>query len=263
MAGADSPDTEFEAAQLAVRRARRQRVDERGAFDQFCKRVERLPTGGDQPDMAPDPNCVVVCRHETAMTGPGAVREAYEATVMAVPHYWDVYDDPFSEHVATELGHDVTTDLRRAGTLTPALKRRVVEAAAAAHQRRVDAIRTLEAERSALDGARQAIVDILDGLSGAESTDDLSDRRVEAIRDRCRTVARKRRTHLADHDLVRETEPAWVSSADSAVKPRLSTLYADLSARDPVLAAVDQLRGVLPEPKTDDDVVSEWVGSNR
>jgi hypothetical protein len=263
MAGADSIHTEFEAAGLAVRRARRQRADERGAFDQFCMRVEGLPTGGDQPDMAPDANCAIACRHEMETTGPGAVREAYEATVMAVPHYWEVYDDPFSEHVATELGHDVTTDLRRAGTLTPTLKQRVVDAAAAAHHRRVDAIRTLDAERSALDGARQAIVDILDGLSGAESTDDFSDQRIEAIRDRCRTIARKRRTHLAEHDLVRETEPTWVSSADSAVQPRLSTLYADLSARDPVLAAVDQLRSVLPETGVDTDVVSEWIESNR
>jgi hypothetical protein len=265
MAGTDVPHAAaFEAAARAVRRARRQRVDERGAFDQFCKRVERLSTGGDQPDMAPDPNCAVVSRHETDTAGSGAVRDAYESTVMVVPHYWDVYDDCFSEHFAMELGHDLLADLQRAGRLTPALQQRIVDTAATAHQRRIDAIEILDDERLALEEARQALGDVADALSGAGSPDAVSAGRTEAVRERCVAVRRQRRAHLAAHDLVRETEPAWVSSAAAAVRPRLSTMYAELSVRDPVLAAIDQLTAQLPETGVDADPVSSTrVESDR
>jgi len=237
--------TEFEAAHQKLRVVRRRYVDERGALDQFCKRVERLSTGCGQPEAPPDTDCAAALRSDTGATSPAVLRRAYEQTVMEVPHYRAVYGDPLTEHLAAELGQDVAIALQHAVRVTPGLQERVLETASAAHQRRVDAIEILDAERESLDLAERTLADIVEALPAEAGCP--ANHRVAALKERCEVLARTRRAHLREHGLDRE-------QADGArdgrpCSPALSTLYESLSVRDPILSVVESLLDRLPKKR--------------
>lgn len=251
----ETPTAYFEEARTAVRVARRETVDERGALDQFCQRVERLPTAGPQPERAPDPTCAAVVR--AADDGLSAVRRAYETTVMAVPHHENRHDVSFVEHVAAELGSAVATALRRETALSSTLKTDLLEATQRARERRVVTVRALDEESASLERAEQRVRDLLDALAdesqgqtkdatGGKETD--ADSRLAGLQERCDEMASARRSTLADpkYGLApRDEEP----TADGmvSVRPRLSTVYDDLPVRDPVLATLASLGQLIAE----------------
>ncbi|MFB6180233.1 MAG: hypothetical protein ABEI77_10985 [Halorientalis sp.] len=218
------PADSIEVARDQLRLARRVRVDERGAFDQFCKRVEGLPVDGVHTSPAPDSACAASLR--PADHGLDAVRRAYETTVMAVPHYDEAYGDPYRTHLATELGADLVRNLARATRLTPQLQSRLVDAASAARERRVESIRTLDAEAVTLDRTEQLAVDLLDAL-----TDDATAKRaLDPLEQRCRRHVRSRQSVLNDEST-----------------PLLADLYADDPGVDPVLVTLETVLARMTE----------------
>jgi len=227
------PTAHLRTARDRVRGRRRELVDERDALDQFCQRVERLPVADAGASAAPAADCAAtIRRRDDALT---ALRTAFERTVMAVPHYRERYDDPTTERLAAELGHDLAGAIRRATRLTPALRDRIRDAVAAAHDRRTERLTALDDERTRLDRTEAAVHDLLDALA-ATADDDHDTPRLSRVERRCRSM-------LADRRAFRER--------DDATTGLLADVYADLSVDDPVVATVEAVEHLAASYRAD------------
>lgn len=219
---ADEPTAHLRTAQDRVRGRRRELVDERDALDQFCQRVERLPVADAGASTAPAADCAATIRpRDDALA---SLHTAFERTVMAVPHYRDRYDDPATERLAAELGHDLAGTLRRATRLTPALQDRVRDAVADAHDRRTERITALDDERTRLDRTEVTVHDLLDALAAVERAATGTDRRLAHVERRCDSL-------LADRRTLRDRE--------DTTSGLLADVYADLTVGDPIVATVE------------------------
>ncbi|WP_424016705.1 DUF7260 family protein [Halorientalis pallida] len=224
MPGTTHPLDPLDAARDRLQVRRRRLVDERDAFDRFCRRVETLPTA--EAVDVPDAVLAVTTRTER---GPSALRAAYDGTVMTVPHIDDedasvpAFDDLLSEATRAEL--------RWAARLTPGLQAAVLDDATAAHERRVDRIRAVDAELASLDRTEAVARDLLAVESSADAAAD-DEARLASLDRRCRRHAARRRATLANRE-----------DADAPALP--PDFYADLD-EDPVLSVIDAVRDLLP-----------------
>ncbi|MFD1587861.1 hypothetical protein ACFR9U_12795 [Halorientalis brevis] len=228
------PTASLDAARTQLRLVRRELVDERAAFDQFCKRAERLSVDGAHATVAPDPTCAASVRPDD--DGLAAVRRAYETTVMAVPHYRDAYDDPYTTHLAAELGSQLARTVRRATMLTPELRARIVDAASTAHERRVDRIRTIDAELATLDRTEQLALDLLDAVAATATATAHERSRVTHIERRCRD-------RMAARESILDHESTGI----------VADLYEDEPGVDPVLTTLETVLARVAEWTTKRD----------
>lgn len=95
------------------------------------------------------------------------VREAYRATVMAVDHFEDVYDETLGEHVASELGRDLAVGVIGGDSsgFTASFKRTLLSAVREARTSRGRLLDSFERERTSLDTARRDLRDIVNGAT--------------------------------------------------------------------------------------------------
>ena len=264
---ADEGSDQVRAALAALRVERRRVVDEREAFRAFRGRVSSIPdesgsagtarseldgrrgVGGavgsavrDAVGNAPRPGSRLV-----------AVRDAYRATVMSVPHYEAEYDDTYERSVAEEFGPELAYALTRTNCFRGEYKRSLLsaaESAVAERKRLLDAveseIESVERADSRLGPIRSEIGAIEDeiGVAGSEGVDgaDVDDlgfgaldacrTRAEALRDDCDRIAARRQRVLADHR-------RRLALGDDVDLP--TYCYQGLDVSYPVLAAVGVL----------------------
>lgn len=125
-----SPDTLrrlFDAGYECLAEERRRTTAELGALETFVDEVRALPT----KSVSFDAGRATVTRSTHAHVGTdgtGAVRDAYETTLMGVAHYDEEYDDTYVESVAKELGPDVAAALVERSVLDDQLKSAVLSA---------------------------------------------------------------------------------------------------------------------------------------
>lgn len=232
MPDASHPLEPLAAARDRLRVRRRRLVDERDAFDQFCTRVERTPTA--DPVEVPDPVLAVTTRTDR---GPPLLRDAYEATVLSVPHV-DASDASVPAYEAV-LSPETRAELRWAVRLTPALRTAILGDATAAHERRVDRIDAIDAELAAVDRTAAVARDLLAVESSADAgTGEAA--HLAALDRRCRRHAARRRATLATRE---DTEEAGLPA----------DVYADLDGTDPVLSVLDAVRTLLSRVSGDAD----------
>jgi len=254
---ADEGSDPIRAARSALRVERRRVVDEREAFRAFRGRVSSIPDesgrtdpadgagiGGPGSTRAPgstgggfggatDDGAGGGAIGGGAATPAGsrlvAVRDAYQSTVMSVPHYETEYDDTYERSVAAEFGPELAYALTRTNCFHEEYKRSLLSAVETAVQEREAFLDALESEiesveraRSRLDPIRTEIAAIEEELGvgaesetdgvrrkndGADETDgedfgalDACRTRTEALREDCDRVAARRQRVLADHE---------------------------------------------------------------
>ncbi|SEN53797.1 hypothetical protein SAMN05216388_1003345 [Halorientalis persicus] len=225
MPGTTHPLEPLDAARTRLRVRRRRLVDERDAFDRFCRRVETLPTA--EAVDVPDAVLAVTTRTER---GPQALRATYDETVLTVPHIDE--DDASIPPFDDLLSQSTRAELRWAARLTPALRAAVLDDATAAHERRVDRIGAVDAELATLDRTEAVARDLLAVESSTDpATDD--EARLASLDRRCRRHAARRRARLARR-------------ADADTPPLPPDFYGDLDVADPVLSVLDAVRDLLP-----------------
>lgn len=190
------------AAREAVRTERRRVVDEREAFETFRRRV-----GNIAPGSAPAAGRRVLVG-ASASTSADAVRDAYRATVMSVPHYDEEYDDCLDASLGAEFGPDVTAALDSG--FDARTKRALVTATESAREDRVRFVAALDTEADSLADARVAAEAVLDEVESlaAEARDatdygtlDALRARLKVVESRCDETAAERQAHLRErHD---------------------------------------------------------------
>jgi hypothetical protein len=266
---ADEESGPIRAARAALRVERRRVVDEREAFRAFRSRVSSIPAedGGVGPSgTAAEGGFAGVGRALDGATpgsgsvraSPGsrlvAVRDAYRATLMSVPHYAEEYDDTYERSVTEEFGPEIAYALTRTDTFREEYKRSLLSAAETAVQEREAFLDALESEAESVERAESRLEPIrteieaidaeLDGEGGDATAVgfgalDACRTRIEALKEDCDRIAARRQRVLADH----ERRLALGDEIDFA-----TYCYQDLDVSYPVLAAVgsvgDQIEGL-------------------
>ncbi len=153
----------FERAETALRRERRRTADEAEALRAFAERVDELT-----PQTAVQQGGTVVRTSVAAGTDDGleAVREAYEATVMSVPHYEAEYGDDYVESLRAEFSPDLAAALTDGERFNARCRRALLSAAAASRSARASLLETLSGEAESLSAAADALDPVADELEG-------------------------------------------------------------------------------------------------
>ncbi|WP_424015654.1 DUF7260 family protein [Halorubrum xinjiangense] len=270
---ADEGSDPIRAARAELRVERRRVVDEREAFRAFRGRVSSIPDESGNADPT-DPGTVDGFGGAGGPAGvrgaiggttggaggtasPGsrlvAVRDAYRATVMSVPHYEAEYDDTYERSVAEEFGPELAYALTRTDCFHEEYKRSLLCAVETAVQEReafLDAveseIESVERAESRLEPIRTEIEAIEAEIGGGDEPEalgfgalDACRTRTEALREDCDRIAARRQRVLADHE-------RRLALGDEIDLP--GYCYQDLNVTYPVLAAVgavgDRIEGL-------------------
>jgi hypothetical protein len=175
------------------------------AFDAFVDRIETVPAREPAPaGEVHGLDCGEDC------SGLAAVRDAYEATVMSVPHYDEDYGDTYRESVVAEFGPEIGTALTEGRCLQPYLKRVTVGKARSCRRDRERFLELLDVESESVAavgselGGFESELQEFDGgapAAGAYGALEAEWRRLDAIEgeidrlatDRQRSIIRQRR----------------------------------------------------------------------
>lgn len=162
----------IDAAREALESERRKVLAERDAFREFEERLADITA--DQSTVTRGGKATQLFE-EPQTTGVGAVRDAYEATLMSVEHFESDYRETYREHVAAELGAEYAEVLRTESRLTPQLKQRLLLAAADARRRRTGFAEVLDEEAALLDRVETFLLEVrpIPEPSDCESFDEL------------------------------------------------------------------------------------------
>jgi len=194
----------FDAAVECLRTERRRVVDEREAFAAFERRMRELDgCGGSVRETTPGV--------QLATTGPQrgleAVKNAYDATVMSVPHYDEEYDEPFSQHVRGEFGPELAALLTRRGTFDSRARQAVLAAASEAQESRSRLIEAVDAERESFEELAGELLSLLAELPEYEEaafperrfgTLDAYRARLLVLEEQCRDAVDRRQGALVE-----------------------------------------------------------------
>ncbi|WP_224269496.1 DUF7260 family protein [Haloprofundus salinisoli] len=189
-----------------VRKERRRTVDEREAFRAFGDQLAQI-----QPASAGRAVPATVRGTSVGEGGPNATRRvlnAYQQTVMAVPHYESEYGDTVGRSIVEEFGTGVGGALVSADGLTPELQRVVAEAAKEAAADRESFVALLDEEADSLTTVLDGIDTVTERLRSLDdrplperSFDDLCDlrARVSALERRVESLHAERQARIRSH----------------------------------------------------------------
>ncbi|MGQ4554400.1 DUF7260 family protein [Halobellus sp. GM3] len=157
MAAVTAPDVGdskrvLDAVRACVRTERRYVTDEREAFEAFADRVDAV-----EPTAAAPSAGAAQLRSIERTPGLDRVRDAYESTVMDVPHYVHEYGDTYEESVTEEFGPEIGYLLTAGDHLGEQLKRALLSKARECCSEREGLLRTLDIESESISAVEQAI----------------------------------------------------------------------------------------------------------
>ncbi|MFC5973634.1 hypothetical protein ACFPYI_20075 [Halomarina salina] len=178
------------AAQQRVATERDQIRDELEAFESFAERVADIdvqqPQGGPSRSVQ---RTVVTNQQRTPLQ---RLRSAFRETVMAVPHFEEVYDEPLLVHVDGELGSDVAASFQNGGTFSEPLKRAIGSGVAQAVERRSTVLEHLDDEIDSLADALSELLAVTETMDELMAADGDVDGRLRDVEDRIRSVLLER-----------------------------------------------------------------------
>ena len=240
-------------AKECCREERRRVVDERDAFEEFSDRVAAFDSTPTSTAMAFD-GPVVGVQPGAGFGAPGDVRlrrvvDAYENTVMSLPHYQREYDETVTESLAAELGPDATRTLSNGEVLSPELQSALVTRSRHAASSRTELAEAIDVELDALSDAEGRLTEIdrsrrrlhehLDGVPERSQTDALIDvyDRLEELEDACDDAAMSRQCAIRDPPMSVD-----FASAEGETPTFYKYLYGPLEGTNyPVLAEFSEL----------------------
>jgi uncharacterized membrane protein YhdT/DNA repair exonuclease SbcCD ATPase subunit len=208
---------------------------ERDAFDDFIERVQALDP--DQQHLASHPQQMPVLSSSNT-DHLQQVREAYEDTVMAVPHYEEDYGDTVDESLVEEFGEEIAIAMESSQQFSPPLKRHFLQAANVARERRTNFLSILNQEEKALESARTTLTELEDQLH-RQLEQPLADVSIDELLtryDRLHEYERQCEAILQDRQHHRTTGHAAVTTPGSSNTDLQTYLYQPLSTTYPVLA---------------------------
>ena len=216
------------------------------AFDAFVDRIEAVPAR----EPAPAGEVHGLDRGEGG-TGLAAVRDAYEGTVMSVPHYDEDYGDTYRESVVAEFGPEIGTALTESRRFQPYLKRVMIGKARSCRGDRERFLELLDVESESVADVGATLDDLgseLDGFddgapaAGAYGALEAEWRRLDAIEAEIDRLATERQ-----RSIIRQRREFSIPSA-----PDIPTyLYHAFDADYPLLSLCVTLRERVTKYKSE------------
>jgi hypothetical protein len=149
-------------AESLTERVRTEVANERDAFEAFADRIATITVD------SPRPPALMAGSVDTSVESSAAalLRDGFEATVMAVPHYDDVYGESVEEHASAEFGPDLASLLssKTSTTFTQSHRKLLVGAAKQRARDRDEFCDRLDSELHSLGSRRHDITTILDNF---------------------------------------------------------------------------------------------------
>jgi hypothetical protein len=243
--GADpvaDPTSVLEGARETVRVERRRTADERAAFASFRSRLDAIPATtaagvtADRRFDGPQPIGYETPRMGTELL---AVRDAYQSTVMSVPHYEEEYNDTYAASLAAEFGPELAAALTRESALHEHVRRSVLDQTTAAIETRDEFETVLEREQASVRAASEELRSLDDSVAslGETAVDRLDFGGLDAHRARLKVLERR----CDEVATTRQRERVAVEQSmhfDGETDDVQTYLYQDLPVTYPVLAAV-------------------------
>lgn len=233
-----SPAERFERAADALAMEHRRTAAEVDAFRTFEERVGELsPDGGTTVGRAAPVQAVAASGH-----GLDTVREHYEETVMAVPHYEPEYGESYAKNVREELGPDIGALLVGGQRFERHHKHAIVSTVRETRELREQLLEALEAERESLSALREPVCSLaeqIDSLDAARLDTDAYSQldayrsRLDVLETRCHELIERRQS---------ETVTERRSLSLPICGPDIQTyVYNDLPVNYPVIATLTDL----------------------
>ena len=243
--GADpvaDPTSVLEGARETVRVERRRTADERAAFASFRSRLDAIPATtaagvtADRRFDGPQPIGYETPRMGTELL---AVRDAYQSTVMSVPHYEEEYNDTYAASLAAEFGPELAAALTCESALHEHVRRSVLDQTTAAIETRDEFETVLEREQASVRAASEELRSLDDSVAslGETAVDRLDFGGLDAHRARLEVLERR----CDEVATTRQRERVAVEQSmhfDGETDDVQTYLYQDLPVTYPVLAAV-------------------------
>ncbi|PSP27822.1 hypothetical protein BRC65_03950 [Halobacteriales archaeon QH_2_65_14] len=254
----DAIASRFERASEEVTEERRQVVDERNALAAFAEQVR----GMDLPQVQSRGVPAGLTRCGSG-DGTEAVRDAYESTVMAVPHYETEYGESYERHLAEEFGPNVASMLIGGQSFRDRHRELLLQAVSTSRERREQLIEVLRTEEQSLSETTPVLLSVAEDLvgmtGGVETRDaDLLDayaRRLDVLEENCtRTLERRQST------LVHQRRDLGLS-LDAFDLP--TYLYAEFDVTYPVVSTIADLLDRLERLRTDIHRTLEYRSASR
>ena len=243
--GADpvaDPTSVLEGARETVRVERRRTADERAAFASFRSRLDAIPATtaagvtADRRFDGPQPIGYETPRMGTELL---AVRDAYQSTVMSVPHYEEEYNDTYAASLAAEFGPELAAALTCESALHEHVRRSVLDQTTTAIETRDEFETVLEREQASVRAASEELRSLDDSVAslGETAVDRLDFGGLDAHRARLEVLERR----CDEVATTRQQERVAVEQSmhfDGETDDVQTYLYQDLPVTYPVLAAV-------------------------
>mgnify|MGYP007116776427 CR=1 FL=1 len=211
-------------------------TDEIEAFEQFVGRLEAIPASSDQLS---SPRGMSTLKEQPSGSGADKLREAYESTVMAVPHFSDDYDETFYENLTAEFGPELAAMIHQADHIDDRCKSTIETLCSNAIQERENLAETIQAEQEAIETCYSKLLDIaveIDSLSTTEfAAADFGGleaywTRLQTLEISCDTIAGDRQEIIKMHDRA-------VGSVNTEAS-LTHYLYEELPEMYPILASI-------------------------
>lgn len=230
-------DERLEAASTEIRRERRRTLDEWQALQEFAARIRDIET--EDVTSPPGPPLEPRSCLDERSRGFQAVKQAYEATVMSVPHYQEEYDDGYAESVAAEFGPDVATAVHDRGRFDAWHKQVLLTATRNAIQQREDLLAAVDREVESLEAHIETVISLAEDLSDIKrrsyascSYGQLDAYRVQLdmFEEKCESVLDARQ-----EEIFTQRRHGWLPSS----QPDIATyFYQNLDAEYPIISVI-------------------------
>lgn len=233
------------AAIAELRRERRRTTDELEAFRVFEDRVQTIPPERNDFERR---RTVGTAAATVGTPGLERVREAYEDTLMSVPHYLEEYDDSYVESLAEEFSPDLASALTDGTEFNEQCKRMLLSAVSNAQSARNSLIDVIDRERKSVLEADDDLASLSAECAELRSirferkrfgTLDAYRARLEVMADKCERVSDRRQDAIFDQRRIR-----WLPSD---VTDATMYFYRDLDVDYPVMSQVADLSDSIEE----------------
>ncbi|MFC6905777.1 DUF7260 family protein [Halalkalicoccus tibetensis] len=150
-------------AVAVVSEEQKQVTVEQKAFKRFIDQIIEIDTG-QNGQIYFQPKSSAVNSSQSANNSCQKIITIYDETVVNVPRYEAVYDEPLDIHLGAELGEEIRTALTTSQSLTPQLKQAVLQAGKREWDARKQLLQDLNTEHDQLTEAAVSIREIRQGL---------------------------------------------------------------------------------------------------
>jgi len=210
-------------ASRLVDKERKEVYEEQEAFRMFRERLDNIEPA---PSTPPD-RTIQIASRVSIPDRVDRVRTAYRETVLAMPHYDDVYDETLIEHYANEFG-TVVADAIHPESSVPfngAYKNTLKAKTTRAIRRRKDFLDSLDGESQSLESSRGDLSDVFAEL---DATTIIPKWHCESFKQQLDAVAQRRQQTIQDRDPIPRSDDhhlcAYLYSNEPWVYPVLTAV---------------------------------------